>query len=83
MGNIRTRTNSRSCRFSLFRSTADRLYLGTTIPTRAYTDGEAVIRTSKCPVFTRFPIFLIASISTARDSRCAHENVLRAGVFRR
>lgn len=82
-GSMRVRTNSRSRRLSRFRSTMVRLYFGTMIPTRANANGEATIRTSKCPVLIRFPVRLIASMSVAREIRCARENVLRAGVLRR
>jgi len=72
---MRTRTISRTRRRSRFRSTMICPYFGTTIPTRAHEDGEAVIRTSSSPDFTRFPVRLTDSISGARDKRCARENL--------
>ena len=80
-GNTRVRTSSRSRRRSLLRSTIVCLYLGTTIPTRAYDNGEGAIRTSRCPVFTRLPVRLTASISDARVNRWTRAYVLRAGVL--
>jgi hypothetical protein len=77
------RTNSRNRRRNLFRSTTDCLYFGTTTPTRACANGETAIRTSRCPVFIRFPVRFTNSISGARDNRCAREKVLRACVLRR
>jgi len=71
---MRTRTISRTCLRSLFRSTMMCPYFGTMIPTRAHNDGEAVTRTSNSPDFTRFPVRLTNSISGARDNRCALEN---------
>ncbi len=96
-GSMRVLTSSLRRRRSLFLSTMIRPYFGTTTPTLAHDDGEAAIRTSSTPVFTRFPVRLTSSMSEARASLCARAyfrldvsrpcyaaaSCLRAGVLRR
>jgi hypothetical protein len=65
----RVRTSSRNRRFNRLRSTADPEYRGTTIPTRGCPRGEAIARTSRCMVRTRFPSRATPCSSIPRVSR--------------
>jgi hypothetical protein len=59
---------------------------GTTIPTRAYENGEVVVRTSRCSLRYRFPCCLTRSMSAfrvSRERRGKTRRPLRPGVLRR
>lgn len=80
------RVSSRRRRRSRLRSTIVRLNRGTTIPTRAYESGEAVVRTSRCSLRNRLPSCLTRSMSAfrvSRERRGKTRRPLGPGVLRR
>jgi len=84
-GRTLVRTISRKRRLTRFRSTILRRCLGTTMPTRGYSDREVDARASRRSVCIRFPARLTASSSVSlvsRDRRGKPRD-LGAGVFRR
>jgi hypothetical protein len=69
VGNSSIRTSSRKRRLSRFRSTAECWCRGTTMPMRETSRGEAVNRTSRCTVRTRFPSRMTSCNSWPRVNR--------------
>ena len=85
-GSTSCRMISRRRRLRRFRSTADRPWRGTMMPTLGKPRGEAHARIEKCRVRTTFPSCWMRRMSAPRLMRCAREKrrrVLRGGVLGR